>query len=161
MISLAFDIGGTFTDFVLHDGTAGRTWFLKVPSTPTAPEKAVLAGVDEVLGRAGIDLPAVDAVLHATTVATNVIIERKGAKAALLTTEGFRDILIIGRQKRYETYDLYIDKPAPLLKRRHIHELGERVAHDGRVLKPLDMASVDRTRDAAKVYAALVVQRLT
>ena len=79
MISLAFDIGGTFTDFVLHDGAADRTWFLKVPSTPQAPEKAVLAGVDEILGRAGMALSSVDTVLHATTAATNAIIERKGA----------------------------------------------------------------------------------
>jgi N-methylhydantoinase A len=143
MISLAFDIGGTFTDFVLSDGAAGRTWFLKVPSTPQAPEKAVLAGVDAILSRAGIKLSAVDTILHATTVATNAIIERKGAEVGLITTEGFRDILIIGRQKRYETYDLYIDKPAPLLKRRHIHEVRERVAHDGRVLTPLDSRSVD------------------
>ncbi|MBS0537164.1 MAG: hydantoinase/oxoprolinase family protein [Proteobacteria bacterium] len=148
MISLAFDIGGTFTDFVLHDSTRDRTWFLKVPSTPTSPEKAVLAGVDEILGRAELGFPAVDTVLHATTVATNAIIERKGAAGSLLTTRGFRDILIIGRQKRYETYDLYIDKPAPLLKRRHILELDERISHDGTVLKPLDMASVDAAIDA-------------
>jgi N-methylhydantoinase A len=148
MISLAFDIGGTFTDFVLHDGAADRTWFLKVPSTPQAPEKAVLAGVDEILGRAGMALSSVDTVLHATTAATNAIIERKGAEVGLLTTEGFRDILIIGRQKRYETYDLYIDKPAPLLKRRHIHEVRERIGHDGQVLKALDTASLDEAIDA-------------
>jgi N-methylhydantoinase A len=150
MISLAFDIGGTFTDFVLHDGAANRTWFLKVPSTPSSPEKAVLAGVEEVMARAGLELGAVDTVLHATTVATNAIIERKGAPVGLLTTEGFRDVLIIGRQKRYETYDLYIDKPKPLLPRRHIHELAERVAHDGKVLRPLDVASLDRSIDALR-----------
>jgi N-methylhydantoinase A len=148
MISLAFDIGGTFTDFVLHDGARDRTWFLKVPSTPASPEQAVLAGVEQVMDRAGLELAAVDAVLHATTVATNAIIERKGAPVGLLTTEGFRDVLIIGRQKRYETYDLYIDKPKPLLQRRHIHELAERVAHDGRILKPIDLDSVDRAIDA-------------
>jgi N-methylhydantoinase A len=148
MISLAFDIGGTFTDFVLHDGTADRTWFLKVPSTPRAPAEAVLAGIDGILGRAGMNLAAVDTVLHATTAATNAIIERKGAEVGLLTTEGFRDILIIGRQKRYETYDLYIDKPAPLLKRRHIHEVHERIGHDGQVLKPLDAASLDTAIEA-------------
>jgi N-methylhydantoinase A len=148
MITLAFDIGGTFTDFVLNDGAADRTWFLKVPSTPQTPEKAVLAGVDEILSRAGITLSAVDTILHATTVATNAIIERKGADVGLITTEGFRDILIIGRQKRYETYDLYIDKPAPLLKRRHIQEVRERVGHDGQVLKPLDARSVDVAIDA-------------
>jgi N-methylhydantoinase A len=148
MISLAFDIGGTFTDFVLNDGSAERTWFLKVPSTPRSPEKAVLDGVDEILRRAGVALSQVGSVLHATTVATNAIIERKGANVGLLTTAGFRDILIIGRQKRYETYDLYIDKPAPLLRRRDILEVEERVGHDGTVLKPLDPASVDAAIDA-------------
>jgi N-methylhydantoinase A len=147
MISLAFDIGGTFTDFVLHDRAADKTWFLKVASTPKTPETAVLAGVDQILSRAGIELSAVETVMHATTVATNAIIERKGAAVGLLTTEGFRDILIIGRQKRYETYDLYIDKPAPLLKRRHIHEVRERVGYDGSVLKALDAASVDAAID--------------
>ena len=70
-------------------------------------------------------------VLHATTVATNAVLERKGAETGLITTEGFRDVLIIGRQKRYETYDLYIDKPKPLVRRRHIAEVAERVGADG------------------------------
>ena len=148
MIHLAFDIGGTFTDFVLHDTAADRTWFLKVPSTPKSPDKAVLAGIDGILAQAGLDLGRVETVLHATTVATNAIIERKGAHVGLITTEGFRDILIIGRQKRYETYDLYIDKPAPLLKRRHIYEVAERTSYVGVVLTTLDMASVDTVIDA-------------
>jgi N-methylhydantoinase A len=148
VIQLAFDIGGTFTDFVLHDGAADRTWFLKVPSTPQSPEKAVLAGIDTILRQANFALADVETVLHATTVATNAIIERKGAHVGLVTTEGFRDILIIGRQKRYETYDLYIDKPAPLLKRRHIYEVDERISYEGQVLKPLDAASTDAAIDA-------------
>jgi N-methylhydantoinase A len=148
MIHLAFDIGGTFTDFVLHDDAAERAWFLKVPSTPRSPEDAVLAGIDAVLRQAGLALGDVETVLHATTVATNAIIERKGAHVGLITTEGFRDIVIIGRQKRYETYDLYIDKPTPLLKRRHIYEVRERVSYAGEVLTPIDMASVDAAVDA-------------
>jgi N-methylhydantoinase A len=148
MIYLAFDIGGTFTDFVLHDAAGDRTWFLKVPSTPKSPDKAVLAGVDAILAQVGVGLDRVETVLHATTVATNAIIERKGAHVGLVTTEGFRDILIIGRQKRYETYDLYIDKPAPLLKRRHIHEVAERVSYEGQMLQPLDAAAVDAVIDA-------------
>ncbi|MBU2532395.1 MAG: hydantoinase/oxoprolinase family protein, partial [Alphaproteobacteria bacterium] len=90
----------------------------------------------------------VTAMLHATTVATNAVLERKGAATGLITTEGFRDVLIIGRQKRYETYDLYIDKPKPLVQRRHIAEVRERLAADGSVVTPLDMASVDRAIDA-------------
>jgi N-methylhydantoinase A len=159
MIHLAFDIGGTFTDFVLHDAAADRSWFLKVPSTPKSPEKAVLAGIDGILAQAGLDLGRIETVLHATTVATNAIIERKGAHVGLVTTEGFRDILIIGRQKRYETYDLYIDKPAPLLKRRHIHEVAERINYEGEVLTPLDPASLDAVVDAlcAAGYDAVAV----
>ncbi|HUK07027.1 MAG TPA: hydantoinase/oxoprolinase family protein [Stellaceae bacterium] len=150
MIRLAFDIGGTFTDFVLHDDATGRIWSLKVPSTAKDPAEAVAAGLKLALAQADIELAAVDTVLHATTVATNAIIERKGAPAALITTAGFRDILIIGRQKRYETYDLYLDKPAPLVKRRHIYEIEERTGHDGQVITPLNIASVDRAIDALR-----------
>jgi N-methylhydantoinase A len=85
--------------------------------------------------------------LHATTVATNAVLERKGAATGLVTTAGFRDVLIIGRQKRYETYDLYIDKPAPLVARRHIAEVIERVDPHGQVVTELDEASVDRAID--------------
>ncbi|MGE4080472.1 MAG: hydantoinase/oxoprolinase family protein [Reyranella sp.] len=148
MIHLAFDIGGTFTDFVLHDEATGRAWFLKVPSTPRSPEEAVLSGTDAILRQAGLALADVETVLHATTVATNAIIERKGAHVGLVTTEGFRDVVIIGRQKRYETYDLYIDKPAPLLRRRHVYEVRERISHTGEVLTPIDTASVDAAIDA-------------
>ncbi|MFO1162209.1 MAG: hydantoinase/oxoprolinase family protein [Reyranellaceae bacterium] len=148
MLHLAFDIGGTFTDFVLHDDAAERAWFLKVPSTPRSPEDAVLAGIDAILRQAGRTLADVETVLHATTVATNAIIERKGAHVGLITTEGFRDIVIIGRQKRYETYDLYIDKPAPLLRRRHIYEVRERTSYSGEVLTPIDAASIDAAIDA-------------
>src|SRR5579871_1926326 len=148
MMRLAFDIGGTFTDFILNDGATGATHVLKVPTTPSDPSNAVIAGLEHLLEMAGIAGNAIDMVLHATTVATNAVLERKGAPTGLLTTEGFRDVLIIGRQKRYETYDLYIDKPAPLLKRRHIHEVHERIGHDGKVLKPLDTASLDAAIDA-------------
>jgi N-methylhydantoinase A len=149
MIRVAFDIGGTFTDFVLHDDAdGGGTHFLKVPSTPRDPGEAVMAGLEVLLDKAGIEAGAVDGVLHATTVATNAVLERKGAAAGLITTEGFRDVLIIGRQKRYETYDLYINKPEPLVARRHIAEVTERVDFDGAVVTGLDMASVDRAIDA-------------
>ena len=109
---MAFDIGGTFTDFVLAAKDAPPR-FLKLPSTPDDPARAVINGFATLLDAAGIQGADLDAVLHATTVATNAIIERKGRPTALITTEGFRDVLIIGRQKRYETYDLYMDKPAP------------------------------------------------
>src|SRR5262249_40093845 len=98
MMRLAFDIGGTFTAFILHDGATGATHVLKVPPTPGDPSKAVIAGLEQLLERAGIAGKAIDMVLHATTVATNAVLERKGASTGLITTEGFRDVLIIGRQ---------------------------------------------------------------
>jgi N-methylhydantoinase A len=148
MIRVAFDIGGTFTDFVLSDDATGETLALKVPTSSANPGEAVIEGLDKLLAEAGIRASAVDVVLHATTVATNAVLERKGAKTGLITTQGFRDVLIIGRQKRYETYDLYIDKPEPLVQRRHIVEVVERVAPDGAVVTSLDTDSVNRAIDA-------------
>jgi N-methylhydantoinase A len=148
MIALAFDIGGTFTDFVLHDSVAGRTQTLKVPTTPADPSQAVVEGLERVLAQSGIAAGDVASMLHATTIATNAVLERKGAPTGLITTAGFRDVLIIGRQKRYETYDLYISKPKPLLQRRYIEVVGERIGADGSVVLELDMESVDRAIDA-------------
>ena len=148
MIRLAFDIGGTFTDFVVHDSANGTLHTLKVPTTLREPGEAVIAGLELLLEKTGIAGGAIDTVLHATTVATNAVLERKGAATGLITTAGFRDVLIIGRQKRYETYDLYIDKPRPLVQRRHIVEVLERVDADGTVVTPLDEVSVDRAIDA-------------
>ncbi len=158
MIRVAFDIGGTFTDFVLHDdgddGGGDQTHVLKIPSTPHDPGVAVMSGLERLLGQAGIGGGAIDSVLHATTVATNAVLERKGAATGLITTQGFRDVLIIGRQKRYETYDLYIDKPEPLVPRRHIAEVVERMDHDGGVVTPLDLASVDQAIDTLRAGGA-------
>ncbi len=148
MIRVAFDIGGTFTDFVMHDDVSGQAHALKVPTTSQDPSIAVIDGLTRLLGQSRLAGSDVAAMLHATTVATNAVLERKGAATGLITTEGFRDVLIIGRQKRYETYDLYIDKPKPLVQRRHIAEVSERLAADGSVVTPLDMASVDRAIDA-------------
>ena len=148
MIAVAFDIGGTFTDFVLHDSAAGHTQALKVPTTPTDPSIAVIYGLEKIRSQSGIAAENVASMLHATTIATNAVLERKGAPTGLITTAGFRDVLIIGRQKRYETYDLYISKPKPLVQRRHIVEVQERVAADGSVVAELDMESVDSAIDA-------------
>ena len=136
MKKLAFDIGGTFTDFVYEDGK--KTSILKIPSTPLDPAEGVLRGLAQLERDADLNIAELDIVLHATTVATNAIIERKGGRTALITTAGFRDILIIGRQKRYETYDLYMEKPAPLIARRDIFEVKERTAFDGEIVTPLD-----------------------
>ena len=141
MKKLAFDIGGTFTDFVYEDGK--KTTTLKIPSTPLDPAEGVLNGLAQLKRDAALNIAELDIILHATTVATNAIIERKGGRTALITTAGFRDILIIGRQKRYETYDLYMQKPAPLIGRRDIFEIKERTGFDGEIVTPLDERSVD------------------
>jgi len=148
MIRVAFDIGGTFTDLVLHDARGGRMVVHKTPSTPADLAEAVMQGLASLLDR-GTTVPGdVDGILHATTIATNAILERKGSLTGLIATRGFRDVLLIGRQKRYDTYDLYLDKPEPLTKRRYIFEVDERIGHDGGVIDPLDMASVDCAIDA-------------
>ena len=138
MIRIAFDIGGTFTDFVLQDQSRQVLRVGKIPTTPKSLETAVLEGFDAIMRAHGALPRDVATILHATTIATNAILERKGNRTALLTTAGFRDILIIGRQKRYDTNNMHLDKPAPLIERRHIFEVGERVAADGSEVAPLD-----------------------
>ena len=147
MWRMAFDIGGTFTDFVLA-GPDVPPRFLKVASSPDDPARAVVTGFERLLGDVGVTAADLDTVLHATTVATNAIIERKGRPTALLTTDGFRDVLIIGRQKRYETHDLYMKKPPPLVPRRRTFEVVERMGPHGAVEIPIDPASLDAAIDA-------------
>lgn len=133
---LAVDIGGTFTDVVL-DGAGGlRT--RKVLTTPQAPEQGVLDGVRLILTEAGIGFADVDVFVHGTTLATNAIIERRGALTALLGTQGFRDILEIGTESRFDQYDLAIQKPAPLVPRRLRFTVPERVDAQGAIRLPLD-----------------------
>ena len=135
------DVGGTFTDVVLeHDGALTTA---KVLTTPNAPDEAVLAGIDDVLARAGVAPAAVGLLIHGTTLATNAIIERKGALTALVTTEGFRDVLDIGYESRYDQYDIMIEKPPALVPRERRLVVPERVDVHGRVLKPLDEAAVE------------------
>lgn len=137
MIRISFDIGGTFTDFALaRDEEAGLV-FHKVPTTPRDPSVGVMSGLRELAEIAGFSPDEVTEILHATTVATNAVLERKGAKTALVTTSGFRDVLLIGRQKRYDVFDLYMKKPVPLVRRRDIFEVSERVSASGEVLKEL------------------------
>ena len=137
---IGVDVGGTFTDVVLEHGDTLTT--SKVLTTPDAPDVAVLAGVDDVLARSGADPAAVGLLIHGTTLATNAIIERKGALTALVTTEGFRDVLDIGYESRYDQYDIMIEKPLALVPRERRLVVPERVDVHGRVLKPLDEAAV-------------------
>ena len=137
---LAIDIGGTFTDVVLEqDGELNTS---KVLTTPAAPEDGVLNGIEEVLAKAGTVPGDVGILLHGTTLATNAIIERKGANVALITTDGFRDVLEIGYESRFNQYDIFIDKPTPLVPRHRRFTVPERVDVRGRVLLDLDEDAV-------------------
>ena len=137
---IGVDVGGTFTDVVI-DHAGGRT-SAKVPTTADAPETGVIEGIGAALERAGIAPEAVDLVIHGTTLATNALIERKGAKTALLTTEGFRDSIEMAYEHRFEQYDLYMERPEPLAPRELRLGVPERLAADGSVLMPLDEAAV-------------------
>lgn len=152
---IGIDVGGTFTDLVLYDNASGRLHIGKVLTSPGDPSVAVLAGLDELLTAAGVAASALGEASHATTIATNTVIQRKGAPTALLTTLGFRDVLIIGRQKRWELYDNAIDKPAHVVRRRHIWEVPERLLFDGSVRVPLDER---RLREAAREMLAAGIQ---
>ena len=137
---LAVDIGGTFTELALeHAG--GRTT-AKVLTTSAAPEAGVMNGVRAILAAAGLAPSDIQLVIHGTTLATNAIIERKGARTALVTTEGFRDVLALGNESRYDQYDLNIVLPEPLVPRHLRLTVPERLDRQGRVLLPLDEAAV-------------------
>jgi N-methylhydantoinase A len=137
---LAVDIGGTFTDLALED-EGGRTT-IKVLTTPQAPEQGVLQGVRTVLGTAGLDASAIGIIIHGTTLATNAIIERKGATTALITTQGFRDVIAMGNESRYDQYDLNIVLPEPLAPRHLRFPVPERLDNEGKTLLPLDDGAV-------------------
>ncbi|MEK7363710.1 MAG: hydantoinase/oxoprolinase family protein, partial [candidate division NC10 bacterium] len=137
---LGVDIGGTFTDLVLIDETTGAVRVGKLLTTPKDPAQGVETGVVRLLEEMGVAPRAVGSLIHGTTLATNALIERKGARTGLITTRGFRDALEIGREGRYDMYDLFIDPPPPLAPRHLRREVDERLLADGSVMKPLDEA---------------------
>jgi 5-oxoprolinase (ATP-hydrolysing)/N-methylhydantoinase A len=139
---IGFDIGGTFTDFILADPHRGSIRLHKCLTTPADPSVGALAGLEEVTQAAGIALADVDEILHGTTLVTNAIIERHGAKLGLITTQGFRDLLEMGTEQRYDIYDLFLQYPEPLVARRHRLEVPERMDRDGRVVRALDEEAV-------------------
>jgi N-methylhydantoinase A len=158
--SLGIDIGGTFTDLVIHDHATGRRWARKVLTTHDDPSRAVEAGVATLLAEAQLDGGAIGRVVHATTLFTNALIERTGAPTGLITTAGFADTLEIGRERKFELYDIDIEKPEPLVPRDLRLEVAERVRADGRVVTRLDGRQVEaRARQlvAAGVTSIAVV----
>lgn len=145
---LGFDIGGTFTDFVLIDEASGTLASHKVLTTPDDPAAAVMEGMRELLERHDIPGSAISTAIHGTTLITNALIERKGARTAFVTTRGFRDVLEIGREMRYDIYDLLLVLPRPLVERPLRLEVDERLNGRGEVVVPLDHASLEQLRPA-------------
>jgi 5-oxoprolinase (ATP-hydrolysing)/N-methylhydantoinase A len=141
---IGFDIGGTFTDFILYDGQEGSVRLHKRLTTPHDPSAAALLGLEELVAMAGIGLDAVSEIIHGTTLVTNAVIERKGARIGLITTEGFRDILEMGTEQRYDIYDLFLGFPEPLVSRHLRLEVTERMDRDGQVIATLDEDGVRR-----------------
>ena len=137
------EVGGTFTDLVAFEADGVR--IAKVPSTPSEPHRGAIAALDQ----SGLALDTAGDLVHGSTVATNAVLERKGARVAFLATEGFRDILVLQRQSRRSIYDIHYRKPAPVVPRRDTFEIAERMGPDGEVVTPLDeAAATDRIRRA-------------
>jgi N-methylhydantoinase A len=145
---LGIDVGGTFTDLALLNEESGFLVVGKVPSVPADPSQGILDGIVRILADAGVAADRIVYLAHGTTVATNTLLQRKGAKTALITTRGFRDLLEIARQRRPSLYDLHAPKPAPLVPRALRLEVAERVMADGQVRAPLDLSEVDRALEA-------------
>ena len=136
-----FDIGGTFTDFVLIDSESGHTESYKTLTTPDDPSRAVLEGWGALMDRSGASGSEVDTAIHGTTLITNALIERKGATTAMITTQGFRDVLEMGKEMRYDIYDLLMVLPEPLVARPLRLEVGERIGARGEVVPSIPRIS--------------------
>ena len=144
MYKIGIDVGGTFTDFALFDEDFGKLHFQKVPSTPSDPSEAVEKGLKELISLHSIDVSKIRYLGHGTTVALNMLLERRAPSIGLLTTKGFRDVLEIGRQIRPHLYDYQSLRPQPLARRFHRLEIPERVSAAGQVLTPLDSSCVEK-----------------
>jgi N-methylhydantoinase A len=139
---VGIDIGGTFTDLVLIDDASGERAIGKVLTTPDDPSEAVEQGLRGLLEREDVDASQLKTIIHGTTLVTNALIERRGTATALLTTEGFRDAVAIGTEHRYDMYDIFLEKPEPLVPRSLRYGVRERVLDDGSVLRDLDEEQV-------------------
>ena len=156
-IRLGADIGGTFTDIVLDvHGTLHST---KVLTNYTAPEQAILDGIATVCADAGIAPSALEIVIHGTTLATNALIERRGAKTAFVTTEGFRDVIEMRTENRFAQYDLNLRLPTPLIPREDRFAVAGRIGAQGQELAPLDEAALETLADriAQGGYGAVAI----
>ena len=157
---LGVDIGGTFTDFALFDRSGGRIAVHKRLTTPADPSVAVLEGIALLLERERVAMGAVESIAHGTTLVTNSVIERRGAKTGMLVTAGFRDLLDMGFEQRYDLFDLRLRWPDPLVPRRRRREVRERIASDGSVAEALDVegtrAAVRDLVDAAGIEALAI-----
>lgn len=156
-IRLGADIGGTFTDIAVEVG--GRLYSTKVLTTYAAPEQAILDGIGIVTAEAGITAADIDIVIHGTTLATNALIERRGARTALVTTEGFRDVIEMRTENRFEQYDLNIRLPPPLIPREDRFTVAGRIGAQGQELAPLDEAALELLADriAAEGFGAVAI----
>lgn len=144
-IIVGVDIGGTFTDFALLKRGSGELYIGKRLTTPEDPGRAFLEGIAELCARAGVVYPGISRISHATTLVTNAIIERKGCKTGLLTTEGFRDVLLMGRESRYDHYDFRFERPEPIVPASLTREVTERTAWNDTVIRALDLDSARRS----------------
>jgi N-methylhydantoinase A len=146
-MKLGIDIGGTFTDLVLLDETTGQMYFGKTLTTYPDPTLGILNGVNEVLSQHNISISKVKSILHGTTLVTNAVIERKGAKTALITTKGFEDVIEIGREMRYDIYDIFITMPIPLVDASLRYGVDERTNNQGKIIISLDLFQVEKSID--------------
>jgi N-methylhydantoinase A len=143
-LALGIDIGGTFTDLILYEQNGGTYKSHKQLTTPDDPTEGVIAGLRHLADREGLAFSSISRVVHATTLFTNALIERKGAATGLLTTAGFRDLLEIARERKYELYDIFTELPAPLVRRSLRLEVPERLGPSGAVETPLDRDALVR-----------------
>lgn len=147
---IGVDVGGTFTDVCMFNQETGEVNVYKLPSTPWDPSEAIGTGIQEILALYQVSPAAVSNLVHGTTVATNAALERKGAKTAIITTKGFRDLIELARQTRASLYDTQVEKPVPIVYRKMRREVEERVQADGTIFQPLDIAQVERMVDELK-----------
>ncbi len=151
---LGIDVGGTFTDLVLIDDTSGQIHYTKTLTTPSELAQGVLSGIEKILAQAGASMDQVEYIAHGTTIGTNALIERRGGRVGLITTDGFRDVLEIARIERPDggLYDINVDLPEPLVPRYLRLEVSERIAADGSVVSPLDEASVHQALETFSAW---------